>query len=71
MVAVPSATPVTTPLADATVATDVLLLLHVPPGVLLLRVVVVNAQRVSVPVMDGGALLTVTTSVAWQPVLIS
>ena len=57
MVAVPAALPLTTP-ADVTDATDGLLLLHVPPVVVLLRVPVRPTHNVVVPVMvpaDGAA----------------
>ncbi len=61
----PAATPVTTP--DVfTVAIPVAALLHVPPLVPLLSVVVPLMQTVAVPVMvpADGAPLTVTTFVA-------
>jgi hypothetical protein len=56
--AVPTFTPVTIPVVD-TVATAVLLLLHAPPPMALLKVVVIPLQTSSVPVIDG-AIPTVT-----------
>ena len=68
MVAVPAATPVTTPDA-VTVATPVLLLVHVPPAVASVSGVVNPTQTDNVPVIAGGKGLTVTTTVgAIQPV---
>ena len=65
MVAVPAVTPVTIPDMPI-VATAVLLLLHVPPVVVLLNVVVAVAQTIAVPVMvpATGSGLTVTSIVA-------
>jgi hypothetical protein len=64
MVAVPGAIPLTTPVDETTVATKVLLLLHDPPEVALLSVVVLDIQRVVVPVIgvnpaDISVMLTV------------
>jgi hypothetical protein len=64
---VPADTPVTTPVVKSTVATDVLVLVHVPPVVALLSVVVDATQVNSVPVMEAGGGLTVTTAVARHP----
>lgn len=64
---VPALPPVTTPVAS-TVATARLLLLHVPPGVLLLSAVVSPGHTVSVPVVTGARGLTVIVVVAIQPV---
>lgn len=51
------------------VAVAVLLLLHVPPPVLLVSVVVVPTHRLTAPdgVMAAGVLLTVTMAVARHP----
>jgi hypothetical protein len=68
IIAVPAKTPVAIPVAEPIVATDVLLLLHVPPAVLLLKEVARPVQTVVVPVI-AVRLLTVTTSVVRQPVL--
>jgi hypothetical protein len=64
MVAVPAATPVTTPEA-LTVATEVLEEDQVPPAVTSARVVVDPAQTVVVPVIAAttGRALTVTVAV--------
>jgi len=62
MVAVPAATPPTTPL-EFTVATAALLLLHTPPDVASLSVVVRPEQTVSVPVMDAGVGVSTTAVV--------
>jgi hypothetical protein len=50
------------------VATDGVLLLHVPPVVVLLTVVVSPAHTCSVPVMAAGSGFTVTVAVRIQPV---
>ena len=63
----PAATPVTSP-AVPTVATAVLLLLHVPPVTVELKVVTDPGQTVAVPVSAGGKALTVTVAVVKQPV---
>ncbi len=58
MVAVPAETPVTIPEVVLTVATDVLLLLHVPlPPIVLYKTVLLPAQNVEVPVMSSGVAL--------------
>ena len=64
MVAVPAVTPVTIPDVPI-VATAVLLLLHTPPVVVLLNVVVEVAQTIAVPVIvpATGSGLTVTFTV--------
>ncbi len=61
---VPAATPDTTPLPEPTVDTDVVPLLHVPPAVALLSVVVSPAQTLFVPDMEAGKGLTVIGVVA-------
>lgn len=65
--AVPPLTPLTTPL-ELTVATEVALLLHVPSGVVLLKVVVEPWHTVTGVggVMAAGGALTVTTIVDAQ-----
>jgi hypothetical protein len=66
IVATPVATPFTTPPA-LTLATAILLLLHVPPGVALLHVVLspihIDAEP---PVIGPGVTFTVTTLIAVQ-----
>lgn len=58
IVAVPAETPVTIPEVVLTVATDVLLLLHVPlPPIVLYKTVLLPAQNVEVPVMSSGVAL--------------
>ena len=59
--------PLTIPVDTPIVATLVLPLVHVPPGVRLLSVVVKLAQKVVVPVMVLGIGFTVATAVAKQP----
>ena len=58
-------TPVTTPVDEPTVATDVALLLHTPPEVALERVTVVAPEPphnvAELPDMEPGCVLTVTT----------
>lgn len=65
MRAVPAATPDTTPEVP-TVATMLLLLVHVPPEGVAINELVVPTHRVVVPVMALGAEFTVTTIVFWQ-----
>jgi hypothetical protein len=65
--ATPAATPVTTP-ELLTVATVVVLLLHVPPDVASEKVVDEPAQMLPEPLMAASSL-TVTTAVVVQPVL--
>lgn len=67
MIEVPAPMPVTIPDEAPTVATAVVPLTHVPPGDALLSVVVDPAQTDSVPVIAGGAGLTVTTVVRTHP----
>ena len=68
MVVVPAVTPVTTPEPETTVATEVLLLVHVPDGVASLSVVVNPEHTAKVPVIFAGNGLTVITLVLIQPV---
>lgn len=65
IVAVPPETPVTVP--PETVATAILLLLHVPPLVLELNTVVAATHTVCVPVKAAGKPFTVTTTEREQP----
>jgi hypothetical protein len=65
IVTVPEATPVTTPVVEPTVAIAVLLLLHVPPDVALLSVVILPGHTLAVPVMgDNGLFLKTETELA-------
>ena len=68
IVAVPRDTPVTIPLLIPTVATDVLLLVHVPPAVGSLIDMVAPTQTAVGPVIVPGSGFTVTVIVAAQPV---
>lgn len=63
---VPAATPVTTPVIGATVATPGVMLLQVPPGVASLSVVELPAHTDKVPVI-GASGFTVNEIVAIQP----
>ena len=69
MVDVPAVTPVTIPLDDPIVATAVLPLLHAPPEVPLVNVVVLPMHTESVPPILAGSAYTVTILVAAQPVV--
>ncbi len=62
----PAVTPVAIPEADPIVATPVLPLLHVPPGVASPREVVNPTQTDSVPVIGAGSGVTVTVVKARQ-----
>jgi hypothetical protein len=55
------------PVIAFTVATDVKLLLQVPPVILLCRSVVVPTQMLNIPVIPAGAGLIVTVLVAKHP----
>jgi len=65
---VPADTPVTTPVA-VTVAVAVVPLLHTPPDVTSLKVVVAPVHTVLLPVIAEGSALTVTGTLVLQPVL--
>jgi hypothetical protein len=62
IVALPGDTPVTTPEA-LTVAIDVLLLVHAPPVLASVSVVVVDGHTSDEPAMLAGVWFTVTTEV--------
>jgi hypothetical protein len=64
---VPDEMPVMVPSVPA-VATDVLLLLHVPPDVVLLSVMLAPVHTADGPVILAGSEFTVTTCVAKHPV---
>jgi hypothetical protein len=70
MIVVPAVTPETIPVLF-TVATDGVLLAHVPPEVVLLSVVVVPAHNVPVPeiaaTVGNGLIVTVVVTVVLQP----
>ena len=67
MVAVPSATPDTTPVLGSMGAIAGLLLVQVPPGMALLSEPVVVMHTSELPVMAAGASSTVTLVLAKQP----
>ena len=67
MVTVPALTPVTTPVPATTVAMLVLPLLHVPPVVADVRLVVLPAHNTSVPPIAAGVADTVTVDTVRQP----
>ena len=64
----PPETPVTAPLPDPTVAMATLLLVHEPPRVASVRLVVAPAQTVAAPEMAEGVGFTVMIVVVLQPV---
>jgi hypothetical protein len=66
MVVIPPETPVTIPEAP-TVATDVMLLLHEPPGVTSLNDVVTPMHKLVSPVMGNGNGLTIINAVVAAP----
>lgn len=66
MVHPPTATPVTTPV-ELTVAIDVLLLLHEPPEVASVSVLVPPTVVVAIPDIGAGIGATVTVREAEQP----
>lgn len=59
--------PETIPLPDPTVAVEVVPLIHVPPVVMLARVVAEPEQTLMVPVSAAGSALTVIVWVVEQP----
>lgn len=67
MIAVPALTPLTMPVPEPTVAIAVLLLLHAPPVIVSLSVVVAPTHAVADPVIVGGNAFTVTAFIALQP----
>lgn len=66
IVDVPGANPLTSPVAEPTVATPVALLVHSPPPGEN-KVVVVPTQALAVPVIGDGADITVTVIVVLHP----
>ena len=63
MVVVPPETPVTVPLVEPILATDVVLLLHTPPVLASESVVLLVPHTLNVPVMGDTAGLTTTVDV--------
>ena len=68
MIAVPPVTPYTVSEVGFIVATAVFPLLHVPPAVMSLSMVVVFAHNEVTPVIARGSGFTVTVLVAMHPV---
>lgn len=68
MSAVPAATPVTMPDDGPTVATEILLLVHVPPNAELNNEIVCPTQTDDGPDIAGGLGFTVKVLVRTQPV---
>ena len=66
MTAFPAVEPVTIPDVNPTGATAVVPLVQTPPGVALVRVVVVPAHRSRVPTIASGSGFTMTTIVRLQ-----
>ena len=66
--AVPAPTLLTIPLADPIVITEVLLLLHVPPDMPSLKLIVIPGHILTTPLTAAGDGLTVAIAVAIQPV---
>ncbi len=64
---VPPAIPVITPVEEPTVATAVLLLVHVPLPAASVKVIVDPAQTGVLPEIAAGRALTVTVVVVIQP----
>ena len=60
MVVVPGATPLTVPPVGSTVATVVLLLVHVPPAIPFVSKVTLPKQTVDEPLIGVGDAVTVT-----------
>jgi hypothetical protein len=67
MVVVPCELPVSTPVPATIVATAVLLLLQVPPGVALVRVTVLPTHTLAGPLIAPGNGLTVSMVLRLQP----
>lgn len=69
MVAVPVATPATTPVSEPIDATEGLLLVHTPPLVTSVSVLVVPVQRLVDPLIEAttGSALTVAVIVLVHP----
>ncbi len=63
IVAVPAETPVTSPEVNPTVAIEVLLLVQLPPGIKLVRVIMEPAQTLPAPEIEEGVGLTSIVSV--------
>lgn len=71
IVAMPLATPLTMPVPAPTDAIEMLLLVHVPPPVASLSVIVAGKHSGALPVIPAGIEVTVTIVVAAQPVAVN
>ena len=69
MVTVPPLTAVSTPVDSPMVARAVLLLLHVPPVVALLSVMLLPVHGLDTPVVAAKAVFTVSWVIVRQPAL--
>lgn len=67
MVVVPVVIPVTMPVVAPTVAIAGLALVHAPPGVVVVSVVVLPIHTVPAPPIGEGIAFTVTIAVTVQP----
>ena len=67
MEVLPAESALTTPVDEPMMAIEVLLLLHVPPGVASVSVVVKPMQPLLVPLIAPGNGFTVTSVMAVQP----
>ena len=67
MVAVPAATPVTTPVEEPTVAFGIALLVQVPPDAVSVRAIVAPIHAVEDPEMAEGIAYTVTVFAVIHP----
>jgi hypothetical protein len=67
MVEVPAPIPSTSPVIELIVATELLLVLHVPPVVALVSTVVCPLHKFNAPALAASVPLTVTVRVAKQP----
>jgi hypothetical protein len=70
MIAVPMPVLITTPDAEPIVAIATSLLLHVPPLVASLKVMLFPVQIIVAPVMAAGYGLTVAVTITLQPLYI-
>ena len=68
IVATPPPTPVTIPVSEPTEALAVLLLLHEPPETASVNVIAEPAHTEVAPLIEPGTEVTVTITVAVQPV---
>lgn len=67
---VPTPLPVAIPVAATIVATEPVLLVHVPPVGVLLSIVLLPTHIIRLPVIAEGTGCTVMASVATQPLIL-